>query len=179
MNSERLSQTNSISPDTNLILEDNSTFIKTKDCGEINLLDFKFLNINDIFFGPSKFPLLNCLSNAATDGDSTAQIALLEISKMVSENVQKFDVENSSNIISFLEQTLFLTEKGNAWLPILFKFAYDKNCHSNSDCQFPTVEHYGSLVSDIFIDNLKDKNYAKELADFQNKLFKTEYSFEM
>lgn len=151
-----------------------SQCIEVVECGKIFPKDFNHMTINDVMSGPRISGLLQCLINNAEKGDTLAQAALYEISKRVSNNVHKFDYDNSRYILTFLDLTLFLTPKSNKWIPVLMNFASDINCEHDSSGHWPSGEHFGMWVSGSIISNLTDRRYAKELADYQSKILTDE-----
>ncbi len=161
----------SINDSLNTKLIDTTAFIKIGHCEAINLHDYKFNTISELRNGD--FPY-HCIINYAEKQDTLAQRVLYEICNMVGDNVYRFDYENSSEIQTFLKETLFLTPKNNKWVGVLLKYAKDNNCQYFKHEHYPSNEHFGLWVTGIIISNLSNKEYAKELSRFKKELYNIE-----
>lgn len=155
----------------NTKLIDTTAIIKIRRCGEINLNDYRSNTIRELLEGD--FPY-HCIINYAEKQDTLAQRVLYEICDMVGDNVYRFDYLSSSHIDMFLRQTLYLTPKSNKWIPVLMKYAKDNYCESDPSSHYSAGGHFGSWVTGDIIGNITNKDYAKELGNFQYRILQEE-----
>jgi len=147
--------------------------IKIGNCKKIYLSEMRKFIITDSY-DSDNFPL-HCIINYAEKGDTTAQRVLYELSNSIGDNVLTFDYNNSSEIYRFLSQTLFITPKSNKWIPVLMKFAKDNTCEQDGSGHWPSCAHFGLYITGTIISNLTNKEYAKELGNYQSRILADEY----
>ncbi len=151
----------------------NEKPIEIGPCKKIYLSKIRNFIITDSY-DSDNFPL-HCIINYAEKGDTSAQRVLYELSNSIGDNVLKFDYNNSSEIYRFLSQTLFITPKSNEWIPVLMKFAKDNTCEQDGSGHWPSGAHFGSYITGTIISNLTNKEYAKELGNYQSRILADEY----